>query len=81
MWFELVIVLDYICDGDMLVVIKLDCLVRLVYYLGEIVLMLQLKGVEFCIQNFNIDINIVIGKFMLNVVVFVVQFEREMMLE
>lgn len=71
----------FVREGDILVVIKFDCFVRLVVYFGQILQVLQEKNVYLNILDLSIDMSIVIGKFMLNVIGVVVQFECEMMLE
>ncbi len=67
--------------GDTLLVTKLDRLARSVTHLGNIIAMLEDKGVALRIVNLGVDTATPIGKLMLNVLGGVAQFEREMMLE
>lgn len=78
---ELCALLDFIREGDTLVVTKLDRLARSVAHLGEIVTKLEEKGADLRILNINIDTATPTGKLMLNLLGSVAQFEREMMLE
>jgi len=78
---ELGDLLEFIREGDTLVVTKLDRLARSVRHLGEIVAALEAKGAALRILNMNIDTATPTGKLMLNVLGSVAQFEREMMLE
>jgi DNA invertase Pin-like site-specific DNA recombinase len=73
--------LDYVREGDTLVVTKLDRLARSVVHLGQIIATLEAKGVALRILDLGIDTNTPTGKLMLNVLGSVAQFEREMMLE
>lgn len=73
--------LEFVREGDSLVVTKLDRLARSVVHLGQIVADLEQRGVGLHVLNLNLDTNTATGKLMLNVVGAVAQFEREMMLE
>jgi DNA invertase Pin-like site-specific DNA recombinase len=73
--------LDYLREGDTLVVTKLDRLARSVVHLGQIIADLETKGVGLRIVNLGVDTNTSTGKLMLNILGAVAQFEREMMLE
>jgi DNA invertase Pin-like site-specific DNA recombinase len=73
--------LDYVRDGDTLVVTKLDRLARSVVHLGQIIQHLESKKVGLRILDLGIDTNTPAGRLMLNVLGSVAQFEREMMLE
>ncbi|KAB0266018.1 recombinase family protein [Microvirga brassicacearum] len=73
--------LDYLREGDTLVVTKLDRLARSVHHMGELVKHLEEKGVHLRILNMGVDTSTPTGKLMLNVLASVAQFEREMMLE
>jgi DNA invertase Pin-like site-specific DNA recombinase len=73
--------LDYLRDGDTLVVTKLDRLARSTVHLGAILETLDTKGANLRIEAMNVDTETATGKLMLNVMVSVAQFEREMMLE
>ncbi|TXN20050.1 recombinase family protein [Methylobacterium sp. WL19] len=73
--------LDFCREGDTLVVTKLDRLARSVTHLGNIIAILEGKGVALRIVNLGVDTATPTGKLMLNVLGGVAQFEREMMLE
>ncbi|MFB0488383.1 DNA invertase Pin-like site-specific DNA recombinase [Methylobacterium sp. OAE515] len=74
-------VLDFVREGDTLVVTKLDRLARSVSHLGRIIEVLEAKRVALRIVNLGVDTSTPTGKLMLNVMAGVAQFEREMMLE
>lgn len=78
---QLLAALDYLREGDTLVVTKLDRLARSVKHLGEIVEALEAKSVSLKVLNIALDTGTSTGKLMLNVLGSVAQFEREMMLE
>ncbi|UUX48093.1 recombinase family protein [Nisaea acidiphila] len=73
--------LEFVREGDTLVVTKLDRLARSVVHLGSILEALTEKGVHLKIVALNVDTSDATGKLMLNVMASVAQFEREMMLE
>ena len=73
--------LDFVREGDTLVVTKLDRLARSVSHLGTILDALTAKGVALRIVSLGVDTSTPTGKLMLNVLGGVAQFEREMMLE
>ncbi|TFZ61118.1 recombinase family protein [Methylorubrum sp. Q1] len=73
--------LEFVRQGDTLVVTKLDRLARSVVHLGTIIETLEAKGVALRILNLGVDTATPTGKLMLNVLGGVAQFEREMMLE
>ena len=73
--------LDYLRDGDTLVVTKLDRLARSMRDLIKIVDRIEAKGASLRIEAMNMDTSTPTGKLMLNVLGSVAQFEREMMLE
>lgn len=73
--------LDFVRDGDVFVVTKLDRLARSVFHLCEIVELLEKKNVSLKILNINLDTSTPTGKLMLNMLSAVAQFERELMLE
>ncbi|MBF9235011.1 recombinase family protein [Microvirga alba] len=73
--------LEYVREGDTLVVTKLDRLARSVVHLGHIIAALKAKKVGLRILDLGIDTNTPTGRLMLNVLGSVAQFEREMMLE
>jgi DNA invertase Pin-like site-specific DNA recombinase len=78
---ELEAALDYVRNGDVLVVTKLDRLARSIRDLCAIVDRLTAKGVALRILSMNLDTSTPTGKLMLNVLGSVAQFEREVMLE
>lgn len=78
---QLKIALDFIREGDSLVVTKLDRLARSTRHLGEIVEALKEKGADLEILNLGIDTSTPTGKLILNLLGSVAEFERTMMLE
>lgn len=73
--------LEFVREGDTLVVTKLDRLARSVVHLGAILESLTEKKAHLKIVSLNVDTSDATGKLMLNVMASVAQFEREMMLE
>lgn len=73
--------LEFLREGDTLVVTKLDRLARSVIHLGEIVEGLRAKGVALRILDLGIDTSSATGELVLNVMASIAQFERKMMLE
>jgi len=73
--------LDFVRDGDVLIVTKLDRLARSVTHLGQVVERLTAKGVGLRILAIGLDTTTPTGKLILNMLGSVAQFEREMMLE
>ena len=73
--------LDFVRDGDVFVVTKLDRLARSVGDLMAILQALERKHVAVRILNLGMDTQTPTGKLMLTVLGGVAQFEREMMLE
>src|ERR1035441_8529718 len=73
--------LDYVREGDIFVVAKLDRLARSVADLMAILQALESKRVGVRILNLGMDTQTPTGKLMLTVLGAVAQFEREMMLE
>jgi DNA invertase Pin-like site-specific DNA recombinase len=73
--------IDYIRDGDSLVVTKLDRLARSMRDLLAIVDRIEAKGAGLRILAMNLDTTTATGKLMLNVLGSVAEFERSMMLE
>ena len=73
--------LDYIRDGDTLIVTRLDRLARSVPHLLEILDVLQSKGASLRILTMGIDTGTPTGKLMLTVLGGIAEFEREIMLE
>lgn len=73
--------LDYVREGDALVVTKLDRLARSVADLVRITERLKEKGVALRILALNLDTGTPHGKLMLNLLGSIAEFERELMLE
>lgn len=73
--------LDYLREGDTLVVTKLCRLARSVLHLGEIVKEIKDKGADLRVLSMDIDTATPTGTLLLNLLGSVSQFEREMMLE
>jgi DNA invertase Pin-like site-specific DNA recombinase len=73
--------LDFVREGDVFVVCKLDRLARSVRNLMEVMDRLKAKGVELRILNMGLDTSMPTGKLILGVMANIAQFEREMMLE
>ncbi|WP_105438860.1 recombinase family protein [Neorhizobium sp. T25_13] len=78
---ELERALDYVREGDVLVVTKLDRLARSVADLMAITTRLRDKGVELRILALNLDTSTPTGKLMLHLLGSIAEFERELMLE
>ncbi|CAN7573533.1 recombinase family protein [Neorhizobium sp. LjRoot104] len=78
---ELERALDYVREGDVLVVTKLDRLARSVADLMAITARLRDKGVELRILALNLDTSTPTGKLMLHLLGSIAEFERELMLE
>ena len=76
--------IDMLRDGDKLVVTKLDRLARNVMHMGELLLQIEAKGAGLVILSLGsetVDTATVTGKLILNMMMSVAQFEREMMKE
>lgn len=73
--------LDYLREGDTLIVTKIDRLARSVADLCAIVKRIEGKGGSLKILSMALDTGTPTGRLMLNVIGSVAQFEREMMLE
>lgn len=73
--------LDYIREGDTLVVTKLDRLARSVAHLLEVLDEMEKKGASLRILSMGIDTGTATGKLMLTVLGSVAEFERSIMLE
>ena len=81
---ELERAIDMLRDGDKLVVAKLDRLARNVMHMGELLLEIEAKGAGLVILSLGsetVDTSTATGKLILNMMVSVAQFEREMMKE
>ena len=73
--------LDFVREGDTVVVTKLDRIARSTKHLLEIVEILQDRGVTFKVLNIALDTSTPTGKLMLTMLGAIATFEREMMLE
>ena len=73
--------LDYIREGDTLVVTKLDRLARSVKDLIDITETIKTKSADLKILDMNLDTSNATGLLMLNILGSIAQFERELMLE
>ena len=73
--------LDFIREGDTLVVSKLDRLARSTQHLLEIAERVKSKGAALHILNLGFDTSTATGKLMFTVIGAIATFEREMMLE
>jgi DNA invertase Pin-like site-specific DNA recombinase len=73
--------LDFVRDGDVLIVTDLSRLARSITDLCGITEMLTLKGVTLKILAMNLDTSTATGKLLLNLMGSLGQFEREIMLE
>lgn len=78
---ELSQALDFLREGDTLVVTKLDRLARSMRHLGEIVETIKGKNAHLQILNLGIDTSNATGELVLNLLGAVSQFERQIMLE
>lgn len=78
---ELAAMLDYVREGDTVVVTKLDRIARSTKHLLEITDLLKEKKVVFKALNINFDTSTPTGKLMQTMLAAVAEFEREMMLE
>lgn len=73
--------LDYLRDGDVLMVTKLDRLARSIRDLMETVEAVKAKGAALRILAMDLDTASATGKLMLGILGSVAEFEREIMLE
>ncbi|SEA85344.1 Site-specific DNA recombinase [Desulfuromusa kysingii] len=78
---QLMALLDYVREGDNVIVTKIDRIARSTRHLLEIVDTLHEKGVTFKVLNINLDTSSPTGKMMLTMLGAIATFEREMMLE
>ncbi len=78
---QLIAALEFVRENDVLIVSKLDRLVRSVSELLDITQRLEKKGVSLRIINLGIDTQTPTGKLMLTLLGGIAQFEREIMLE
>lgn len=73
--------IDYVREGDVLIVTKTDRLARSVADLLTIIHALKAKNVEMRILNFGMDTQTPTGNMMLTILASVAEFERSIMLE
>ena len=73
--------LDFVREGDVFVVTKLDRLARSVPHLLAITERLRAKGVGLRILNLGLDTSTATGKMLLTMLGAIAEFERSMMLE
>jgi DNA invertase Pin-like site-specific DNA recombinase len=78
---KLDLALEYVREGDVFIVTKLDRLARSVAHLVEISALLERKGVTLKILDMGINTACPTGRLFLNIVGSIAQFEREIMLE
>ncbi|MEE3047535.1 MAG: recombinase family protein [Pseudomonadota bacterium] len=78
---QLASALDFIREGDTLVVTRLDRLARSTAHLMELMEVIEGKGAALRIIDLSIDTATATGRMMLTVVSAIAQFEREIMLE
>mgnify|MGYP001235122334 CR=1 FL=1 len=74
-------VLEFVRDGDVLVVTKLDRLARSVAHLLDVLGVLEKKGASLVILGLGIDTSTPTGKLMLTILGGIAEFERGIMLE
>jgi DNA invertase Pin-like site-specific DNA recombinase len=73
--------IEYVREGDVLVVTKLDRLARSVAHLCQVSAELERKGVALKILDMGVNTACPAGRLFLNIVGSIAQFEREIMLE
>lgn len=78
---ELLAMIDYCREGDIIVCTKLDRIGRSTKDVLDIVAKLEMKNVAFRCLNINLDTSTATGKMMLTIIAAVATFEREIMLE
>ncbi|APG27029.1 integrase [Syntrophotalea acetylenivorans] len=78
---QLAAMLNYMREGDTLIITKLDRIARSTKHLLEIVDLLEERGVSFKVLNINLDTSTPTGKLMLTMLGAIATFEREMLLE
>ena len=78
---QLAAALDFVREGDHLVVCRLDRIARSTQHLLEIVDSLERKRVAFKVLNLDLDTTTPTGKLMLTLLGGIATFERELMLE
>lgn len=78
---QLITMLDYVRDGDIITVTKLCRLARNTKHLLEVVDYLEQKGVSLVVLNLGIDTKSPTGRLMLTMIEAVASFERQLLLE
>lgn len=78
---ELVACLEYLCEGDVLVVTELARLGRRVIDLVQIILQLKERGIEFRSLKESWDTTTPIGRLIFHVMASIAEFERDMIAE
>lgn len=78
---ELSAALDFVREGDALVVTKLDRLARSLADLMELMGTLEARGTALRVLDMNLDTSTATGRLMVGVIGSVAAFERELMLE
>lgn len=78
---ELERALEFVREGDTLVVTRLDRLARSMAHLVQITQGLAQKSVSLRVLNLNLDTSTPTGKLMLNLMGSIAEFERDLMLE
>ena len=73
--------LDFVRDGDVLIVTRLDRLARSTKHFAEIHERLERKGVKLRVLDLGIDTGTVTGRMIAEIVVAVAAFERRLLLE
>ena len=73
--------LEYLREGDTLVVTRLDRLARSTLHLCQIATELQRKGVNLCVIDQNIDTSDATGRLLFNMLGAIAQFETEIRAE
>ena len=78
---QLAAALDFVREGDKLLVTRLDRLARSVAHLLDIVAVLEKKGVALRILSMDVDTSTPTGRLLLTMLGAVAEFERAIMLE
>lgn len=78
---QLAVALDFIREGDTLVVARLDRLARSTVHLLHITETIQAKGAALRILDLNLDTSTATGRLMLTMLGAIAEFERSLMLE
>jgi DNA invertase Pin-like site-specific DNA recombinase len=78
---QLEVAIDFVREGDTLVVTKLDRLARSTKHLMDIVDTLQAKGAYLNVIDLGMDTSTATGEMLVTIVGAIAQFERQVMLE